>query len=76
MTKDEIITKMVDEIPYELNPKIIPYIKEAMEMWGQQVYNESTKTVIRSTFPEPQFKQLGRYCPICLNPKYKCTCNK
>lgn len=35
-TKDEIIDEMVDVIPFELNVKIRPYIKEAMDVYLKQ----------------------------------------
>lgn len=31
-TKEEIIQKMADEMPWKLNPCIVPYIKEAMDV--------------------------------------------
>lgn len=35
-TKDEIIDEMVDVMPFELNVKIRPYIKEAMDVYLKQ----------------------------------------
>lgn len=35
-TKDEIIDSMVDSMPFELNVKIRPYIKEAMDIYLNQ----------------------------------------
>jgi hypothetical protein len=36
MTKDEIIDKMIDEMPFNLSENIRPYVKEAMDIYAQQ----------------------------------------
>jgi hypothetical protein len=36
LTADEILIKMKAEMPFSLSKKIIPYIKEAMEIYAQQ----------------------------------------
>ncbi len=42
MSKEEILNRMVDEMPFNLNTKTYPYILEAMEIHAQ---NQVTKTL-------------------------------
>jgi hypothetical protein len=37
MKKDEIINQMCEEMPFELNKSIIPYIKEAMDIYAKEI---------------------------------------
>lgn len=47
MTKDEIINKMIDEMPFIFVEGTRPYIKEAMEIYAQeQLKNRDSKSTI------------------------------
>lgn len=36
MTKEEILLKMVEEMPYEISSETKPYLMEAMDIYAQQ----------------------------------------
>jgi hypothetical protein len=47
MTIDEIINKMIDEMPFSFSEQLRPYIKEAMTIYAQQeVKNKNIPDVI------------------------------
>lgn len=37
MSKEEIISELMEEMPYRLNEKLLPYIKEAMDLYAKEV---------------------------------------
>jgi hypothetical protein len=36
MKKDEIIQRTIDVAPFEVHPRLIPYIKEAMDIYAEE----------------------------------------
>lgn len=71
MTKEDIMDRMIDSMPYKLDKKLLPYIYEAMDLYAYSEAKElNIHDVSKSDFCEcPEEEQT----PI----KYICTkCNK
>ena len=57
MTAKEIIQKMVDEMPYDLERKIVPYIEEAMSIYAKAKAKEAFEAA-----REPEYIDTGDGC--------------
>lgn len=65
-TKDEIIDEMVDVMPFELNVKIRPYIKEAMDIYLKQELSKLRQHDVSRELPSQK---------LCRkNQNYICRC--
>jgi hypothetical protein len=53
-TKEEIIRKMIEEMPYQLIGKdqVLPYIQEAMEIYARELVSESKSFDIHNCINE------------------------
>lgn len=71
MTKDEIIDKMADEMPFRFKGNMRPYIIEAMEMYVQQQVKSFAIPDVSGSFCECKgehfIKRTGikEYCSMC-----------
>lgn len=45
MTKEEILNKMIEEMPFKVSPHHHPYILEAMEIHAQNQVNKTLEDV-------------------------------
>ena len=54
MTKEEIIQRMVDEMPFDLERRIVPYISEAMTIYAEskakEAWNAARETETKTWF--------------------------